>query len=157
MELPPEPLVGTHWSKLTEARRAEMLEAAKQAYRDDFAWDALPAVAQAWAALNLAKVVPDEDPRLKTYPCPKHTETPFIVGADNTAWPCDSCEAGTKVDAAVWFERIYTKRGRKFIRKDSEYAKFLSYLRQRPNGVALRDAVNRLLDAEESKPLDPSL
>lgn len=150
-----EPLGGTHWRKIPEARRAELLEAAQQAYRDDIAWAALPEVSCAWAALNLCRVVPDDlpegDPRIRTFTCHRCEDLGEIPRRGNTCWFCPWCDRGLRMEAGFWFRAIYRRRGKTIFALKEERARFHRYLRDRDNTVALRNAVNRLLDAEEKK------
>lgn len=134
--------------------QSDRLEEARRLYGPG--WDSLPEIAQKWAAALLPLQEPDPN---QTFDCPRrakgeHYETPLIVGPENTAWPCDSCEAGTKLDAGIWFSRVYVKRGRKLDVNREQKAACDRYLRDRKNGLAVRERMNVLLDLEERKPVE---
>lgn len=141
------------WRSLPENEQEALLAMAKAVYDDDAKWEALPDVAKKWAACHVESVLDDDDPLLPTYGCPKCLDRCYIVGRDNTAWFC-TCRKACFIEAQMWFEQIYKPtRGKRRMRDNQEYAKFLSYLRQRENGVMLREAVNALVEAEERRPV----
>jgi hypothetical protein len=136
-----------------EERAARMLEAERLWDLDAFhrRWSELTEREQEFAARTMHLALADDDLRLPTYRCPKCCDTAHLSPSDASGvWFCD-CRAGTMAEAGYWFRQLYIKRGRKVDVDRFQQERFSRYLRERSNGIQVRDAVNVLADKSEQE------
>jgi hypothetical protein len=162
MQIPTEGEARVLFRDCPPEKKAERLEAARLLWGDG--WEQLSEREQEIAARTMHTVVEVERlPRYSCHLCLAREGDPGGGYVGNQArpgevaagvWFC-TCRAGVQAEAGYWYPRVFKRVGRgKDVRVEvipEGQQKFNAYLRERRNGVEVREAVNQLAGQKEQE------